>query len=668
MNTYVTSAGFWLKSKFINAPNDWLEACIDWINSENEGNIQSQKQVNELVFEQWLLSDLHELGTQCLPQQLKDASKYQLNGTYALQIDSMVDISQSCYSQLQKVKGTENANAEVSADDTHKPWEPKPSRMLMLKLTDGTTDIQGMEYRQITCLDSKIHPGCKILIKGSILCRHGMLMLKGDNLTILGGEVDSLVESNTQENILKMTLEANVANADKRYRKEFEGGPVTSTGDVKPVVKSSQNLSRNSFSGKRSFEGITPQVKSEQLSQNDEFDEDLPMDAFLDDMVEFNDNQLNTSNINNNSLNRSGSNRTNVTRNPNTSNFSKLPTLNQSSSRSSDISSRNISNHNRLSKQTYYSNDVQSASPEQNPTVSVQYNNTRTSVKQEDMSDFMNDDFEDDFDMPVTSHNKTNSDNASSNSNNSKKRHLLSPEENHNSVSSKRRSFLASPDFDNEIDEFQQSASNNQFHEITKKKPLFSSPTGNIKLEQSNSVPVYSNNFPLNSNLGFDFDKAEPSSQGVDLNYDPWTYLSVVKKYLPTQQLICFKVKAYISTLMGKLECPDGKRWCLPVKINDGTASMDVDLSNKVLTDLIGFSAAESQVLRKMAKTDVRVREKLAEGIKKCQQKLVELLCIMEIEISPQVAKPEVTSLLQITTADISVLADRLSKTVHKLS
>ena len=55
------------------------------------------------------------------------------------------------------------------------------------------------------------------------------------------------------------------------------------------------------------------------------------------------------------------------------------------------------------------------------------------------------------------------------------------------------------------------------------------------------------------------------------------------------------------------------------------------------------------------------------QGIKKCQQKLVELLCIMEIEISPQNAKPEVTSLVDITTADISVLVDRLTKTVNKL-
>ena len=42
--------------------------------------------MNELVFEQWLLSDLHELGTKCLPGQLVNSDKYQLNGTFALQV------------------------------------------------------------------------------------------------------------------------------------------------------------------------------------------------------------------------------------------------------------------------------------------------------------------------------------------------------------------------------------------------------------------------------------------------------------------------------------------------------------------------------------------------------------------------------------------------------
>ncbi|CAG2250811.1 HNRNPABD [Mytilus edulis] len=85
-----------------------------------EGSTPSQQQVNKLVFEQWLLSDLHELGTQCLPEQINNSDKFQLNGKFALQIDSMVDISQSCYSQLQRVTGTDNANVDVSAD-THRP-------------------------------------------------------------------------------------------------------------------------------------------------------------------------------------------------------------------------------------------------------------------------------------------------------------------------------------------------------------------------------------------------------------------------------------------------------------------------------------------------------------------------------------------------------------------
>jgi hypothetical protein len=46
----------------------------------------------------------------------------------------------------------------------------------------------------------------QILIKGKILCRNGMLMLKQENVSVLGGEVDSLMETNTPENILKSTL------------------------------------------------------------------------------------------------------------------------------------------------------------------------------------------------------------------------------------------------------------------------------------------------------------------------------------------------------------------------------------------------------------------------------------------------------------------------------
>lgn len=41
-------------------------------------------------------------------------------------------------------------------------------------------------------------------------------------------------------------------------------------------------------------------------------------------------------------------------------------------------------------------------------------------------------------------------------------------------------------------------------------------------------------------------------------------------------------VQAYIATLLGRLEANEGKFWSLLVKINDGTATVDVVISDQV--------------------------------------------------------------------------------------
>ncbi|XP_046560013.1 recQ-mediated genome instability protein 1-like [Haliotis rubra] len=90
------------------------------------------------------MSDLRELKMGCLPLELLEARKIEISGIFALQIDSAVNVGSSFYSQGQKIKGTENPNAQVSADDTRQPaWEPKPTRMIVLKLTDGVSDVKG---------------------------------------------------------------------------------------------------------------------------------------------------------------------------------------------------------------------------------------------------------------------------------------------------------------------------------------------------------------------------------------------------------------------------------------------------------------------------------------------------------------------------------------------
>ena len=46
----------------------------------------------------------------------------------------------------------------------------------------------------------------KIQIRGEILCRLGVLMLTKNNVHVLGGEVESLLEENSPENLLQRAL------------------------------------------------------------------------------------------------------------------------------------------------------------------------------------------------------------------------------------------------------------------------------------------------------------------------------------------------------------------------------------------------------------------------------------------------------------------------------
>ncbi|KAM4709935.1 recQ-mediated genome instability protein 1 isoform 1-T2 [Discoglossus pictus] len=202
----------WLSSTWhIKVPDQWLEACISWIQQEN-GSSLSQAEINKQVYEQWLLTDLRDLEYAILPAGILESLKIELNGFYALQVDSLVDVSQPAYSQLQKLRGRDNVNEQVTAatQASQKPWEAKPTRMLMLQLTDGTQQIQGMEYRPLPVLNANLSPGTKILLQGTIVCRLGVLLLKPENLKVLGGEVEALVEEYTQDKVLSRLIGAEI--------------------------------------------------------------------------------------------------------------------------------------------------------------------------------------------------------------------------------------------------------------------------------------------------------------------------------------------------------------------------------------------------------------------------------------------------------------------------
>ncbi|KAM5193556.1 recQ-mediated genome instability protein 1 isoform 1-T3 [Mantella aurantiaca] len=209
MSTYAIRVKTWLSSTWhVKVPDPWLEACINWILEENSGSSFSQAEINKQVFEQWLLADLRDLDFPVLPAAILNSQKFELNGFYAIQIDSLVDVSLPAYSQLQNIRGGGNGNDQVTAitQVSQQPWEAKPSRMLMLQLTDGTQNVQGMEYQSVPALHVGLSPGTKILLQGTISCRLGVLLLKPENVKVLGGEVEALSEENSQVKVLSRLI------------------------------------------------------------------------------------------------------------------------------------------------------------------------------------------------------------------------------------------------------------------------------------------------------------------------------------------------------------------------------------------------------------------------------------------------------------------------------
>lgn len=73
----------------------------------------SSCQLFQQAQEQWELSDLGDSGTNCLPNSIFDKKEIQsINGTFPLQLQSLLDISESPYDQLQRLQNKETEVAK----------------------------------------------------------------------------------------------------------------------------------------------------------------------------------------------------------------------------------------------------------------------------------------------------------------------------------------------------------------------------------------------------------------------------------------------------------------------------------------------------------------------------------------------------------------------------
>ncbi|NXB81142.1 RMI1 protein, partial [Donacobius atricapilla] len=611
----------WLSSTWhVKVPLTWLEACINWIQEENSGNNLSQAQINKQVFEQWLLTDLRDLDYPILPNCILDTPKGVLSGCYSIQIDSLVDVSQPAYAQLQKLRGKSTVNEEVTASTQafQKPWEAKPTRMLMLQLTDGIHQIQGMEYQPVPVLSSNLPPGTKITVQGNIAYRLGVLLLKPENVKLLGGEVDVLLEDYCQERVLARLI--------------------------------GETENPNSL-GQAGHEQIFSRPANELDQTLGPSDEELL--ATLDENSEF--------------------------------------TLNNRTSLESGYCSRSNNFNTASGSPTAHNGNVllqRSGSP-------FPHSDEQVSPPTEYADGFLNDfPLEDDFlleeemqremeevppvDMngniglitgrlPHTSRSSCNSSlNGTGEEDNVNKR-----DKSREAISKNVRRTV----FDEDGNSMSNFLQHEGLHQVCSSSDfsLANPPEegqnytdldeSRCKHQHVSDSRVLNDDPVFSLNIDPEGDQQKHDSQifpckAVEAHLDspPFTYISLLLAKKP-ETVTIVKVKCFIVTLTGNLTKSNGS-WSIKAKISDGSAYLEVDFADDILTSLIGFSVPEMNKMKK----DPALRLKLKDGLEKCQKQLIDLCCLMTIEFNPFQSKATVLILQDADAAHLEQLKKRLNK------
>ncbi|WKY09094.1 hypothetical protein Q1695_001892 [Nippostrongylus brasiliensis] len=113
--------------------------------------------------------DIREYADPCLTSHM---SKEALNGPVVLQLTRFRNVSQP------KVKEDVKSSNDV----------------VRLSLTDGHTSVSAVLLESVKGLTVDTPPGTKVLISGTLPVEGGFIMLAPQNITIIGGRVESLIE------------------------------------------------------------------------------------------------------------------------------------------------------------------------------------------------------------------------------------------------------------------------------------------------------------------------------------------------------------------------------------------------------------------------------------------------------------------------------------------
>ncbi|XP_059490951.1 recQ-mediated genome instability protein 1-like isoform X2 [Neocloeon triangulifer] len=203
----------------LSCKQDWLDSCLEYFISNNQQ--VKFEEAKEFALEQWKLGNLREIGEPTLPQNnLRAVKVTELKGIFAVQVEKFWDKANSSYNQYRNYKG--ELSEETNNDETNEgevdvsDWGKGPGagetkralkpRRLLMEICDGKTELKALEWKPIQELSGMVYPGAKMVIKGPVVCRNGILMLCPEHVKLYGGEVDDLIFTNAMENLIADSL------------------------------------------------------------------------------------------------------------------------------------------------------------------------------------------------------------------------------------------------------------------------------------------------------------------------------------------------------------------------------------------------------------------------------------------------------------------------------
>ncbi|KAK6109155.1 hypothetical protein QQG55_34875 [Brugia pahangi] len=234
----------------VTLQEEWLTEVMKYLYSLGF----SSNSLLSSVYEQWLYTNLKISTKPLLSLSTDNCSKrMMLGGKTVVQVNSVVDIGTSMYSQYRNLtnKFEDNSGFQLKMEENETNTDPfqNAKRMLSMEVTDGQLSMKAVEYSMLSALSLLTCPGCKILLTNNVCIRRGILLLTELNCIVLGGDDESLMKTGRPVEIMMKHLNISVplqrqsfitlTNAQKKINHSDipNANSILSQSNIKPTMQ-----------------------------------------------------------------------------------------------------------------------------------------------------------------------------------------------------------------------------------------------------------------------------------------------------------------------------------------------------------------------------------------------------------------------------------------------